>query len=237
MDSTTRGRVPEAENGPYLTTGPRHPDFSRPFVMETDASKIAVAACLLQANAAGEEHPVSFASRPLRGPEQRYHCNEQEALAVVFGLKQFSPYTEGNGTTIVRTDNSTCCAILKNEDIPARLKRFQLAIQGFQVQLVHRKGTSNELCDFMSRFPPEKPAACALTDNGSSLTPVSLDEIREEQWKIPEFLNIMEAIASGSVRYQDTHVMEDNTLRLRPQPEDQLDQEPRLLLVSVNALS
>jgi hypothetical protein len=56
------------------------PDFSQPFILTTDASKIAVAAVLSQVQD-GVERPIAYASRQLNKPEQNYSASEEELLA------------------------------------------------------------------------------------------------------------------------------------------------------------
>ena len=45
-------------------------DFSRPFVVQTDASNIGICAVLTQKGADDKEHPVAFASRKLKRLER-----------------------------------------------------------------------------------------------------------------------------------------------------------------------
>src|SRR4051794_2886944 len=60
------------------------PRFDRSFVIETDASAKAIAACLLQADIEGELHPIIYSSRLLTPAESRYTSIESEALALIF---------------------------------------------------------------------------------------------------------------------------------------------------------
>uniref|UniRef100_A0A914Z536 RNA-directed DNA polymerase n=1 Tax=Panagrolaimus superbus TaxID=310955 RepID=A0A914Z536_9BILA len=129
------------------------PKFGKPFEMETDASKEAFAACLLQRDDNGQLHPISFFSRKMNKHERNYSSIELEALGVVAGLKEFRPYIEGSGTTIIRTDSSGVCSLMKNKNLQGRLAKFQLAIQAFDITFTHRAGKENQFCDYMSRYP------------------------------------------------------------------------------------
>jgi hypothetical protein len=62
------------------------PNFNRPFILTTDASKVAVAAVLSQFQD-GIERPVVYASRQLSKPEQAYSASEAELLAVEWAAK------------------------------------------------------------------------------------------------------------------------------------------------------
>uniref|UniRef100_A0A1I7YGE5 RNA-directed DNA polymerase n=1 Tax=Steinernema glaseri TaxID=37863 RepID=A0A1I7YGE5_9BILA len=125
---------------------------NRPFTIETDASATALAACLLQEHE-GESKPVAYASRILNKHEKSYPSVETEALAIIFALKEFRPYIEGNGLTTVRTDNQALSFLLKKKRLPPRLTRFQLIIQTYNVKITHRPGSTNKLCDYLSRYP------------------------------------------------------------------------------------
>ncbi|KAK0419618.1 hypothetical protein QR680_014236 [Steinernema hermaphroditum] len=192
----------------------------------------AIAGCLLQADEEGAEHPVSYASRILQPAEKRYHSMEQEALAIVFALQQFAPYIEGNGVTTVRTDNQPICALLKKQNLPPRLQRFQLAIQSYNIDLHHRSGDSNKMCDFLSRYPAANPGDEDLValliadieaqkiddeaepeDNEEETPQVSLDEIREEQLKIPEYKKLIDALEANIPEAVANFELVDGTLR------------------------
>ncbi|KAI2647274.1 Retrovirus-related Pol polyprotein from transposon 17.6 [Labeo rohita] len=79
---------PEAERAfqrvkKALTSEPvlRAPDFTRPFLVQTDASDTGLGAVLSQVTD-GQEHPVIYISRKLTKPERNYVAVEKEALAV-----------------------------------------------------------------------------------------------------------------------------------------------------------
>lgn len=64
-----------------LTTAPIpiHADFSRPFILRTDASDYALGAVLLQGDG-NQERPIEYASRLLNAAERNYSTTEQEVL-------------------------------------------------------------------------------------------------------------------------------------------------------------
>jgi hypothetical protein len=67
------------------------PNLELPFILQTDASEIAIGAVLSQ-NFNGEEHPVYYASRVLKDAELRYSTVEKECLAIVHWVKYFRHY-------------------------------------------------------------------------------------------------------------------------------------------------
>ncbi|KFD62323.1 hypothetical protein M514_25446 [Trichuris suis] len=70
------------------------PDFSVPFILDTDVSDTAIGAVLSQTDVQGREHPVAFASRTLTRPDRRYCVTRREMLAVITFVEQFRPYLQ-----------------------------------------------------------------------------------------------------------------------------------------------
>ncbi|GBM52375.1 Retrovirus-related Pol polyprotein from transposon opus [Araneus ventricosus] len=68
-----------------------HADFTKPFVLRTDASNYAFGAVLLQGSDM-EEPPIEYASRLLNSAERNYSTTERETLAVAWALNKFRGY-------------------------------------------------------------------------------------------------------------------------------------------------
>ena len=87
------------------------PDFNKPFLLETDASRRGLGAVQSQKQADGWYHPIAYASRVMNETEQRYHSNKQEFLALKWAVtEQFheylSPYGKNQNEFVVHTDNN-----------------------------------------------------------------------------------------------------------------------------------
>ena len=54
------------------------PGFSKPFLLEMDASGKRLGAVLSQKQSDGQYHPIAYASCTMNETEQRYHSNKQE---------------------------------------------------------------------------------------------------------------------------------------------------------------
>ena len=61
---------------------PAFVDFYKPFLLETDTSGDGLGAVLSQKQEDGSYHPVTYASRGLKGGELRYHSSKLEFLAL-----------------------------------------------------------------------------------------------------------------------------------------------------------
>jgi hypothetical protein len=68
-------------------------EFSRRFILQTDASSKALGAVLLQ-DFDGNRQPIAYASRTLYHQERKFSVCELESLAVLFGAEKFRSYLE-----------------------------------------------------------------------------------------------------------------------------------------------
>lgn len=70
-------------------------DFSRPFVIQCDASRIGVGGVLYQLDDEGRERPIAYVSQKLNKVQRNYAVTELECLAAIVCLKRFRQYVEG----------------------------------------------------------------------------------------------------------------------------------------------
>ena len=70
----------------------RHPDFSKEFYVQTDASNKAIGAVLLQDFGRNTLEPIEFASRKLSSSEVNWHVSDKELIAIVFALNKWIRY-------------------------------------------------------------------------------------------------------------------------------------------------
>ena len=137
-----------------LTTSPvlAFPNFSQPFLLETDASGKGVGAVLSQRQEDCSIRPIAYASRTLQKHEANYGISELEALAVVWAVKHFRVYLYGHHCTVF-TDHSALKSLL-NTHPSGRLARWGLALQEMDLDIQYRLGKQNTNADTLSRMPP-----------------------------------------------------------------------------------
>ncbi|KAL4271688.1 hypothetical protein GQ457_13G011950 [Hibiscus cannabinus] len=135
-----------------LVTAPivEPPDWNLPFELMCDASDYAVGAVLGQKK--GKIfHPIYYASKTLNDAQVNYTTTEKEMLAVIFAFDKFRSYLIGTKVT-VHTDHSAIKYLLSKKDAKPRLIRWILLLQEFDIEIIDRKGTENQVADHLSRL-------------------------------------------------------------------------------------
>ncbi|CAF4830615.1 unnamed protein product [Pieris macdunnoughi] len=133
-------------NAPIL----QFPDFSKPFVLTTDASNVALGAVLSQGQI-GSDKPIAFASRTLNEAETRYSTIERELLAIVWATKYFRPYLYGRKFTIY-TDHRPLTWLNSIKEPNTKLTRWKLRLAEFDYDIVFKNGKQNSNADALSRI-------------------------------------------------------------------------------------
>lgn len=128
----------------------QYPDFSKPFILTTDASNYSLGAVLSQ-GPIGKDKPVAYASRTLSKTEENYSTIEKELLAIVWACKYFRPYLFGNKFTLF-TDHQPLIYIFNMKDPSTKLVRWRLYLGEFDFEIKYRKGSQNVVADGLSRI-------------------------------------------------------------------------------------
>ena len=127
----------------------RYPDWSKPFILTTDASITAISFILGQKDETGKEYAIAFGGRGLRGAEKNYGISELECLAMV-GVRAFEAYLAHKHFTAITDDNAL--QWLKGfKPINKRIARWSLRLQDFDFTAKHRAGVINKNADALSR--------------------------------------------------------------------------------------
>jgi len=126
-----------------------HFDENLPVTIHTDASNAGLGAVISQ-DGGGGARPIAFVSRSLHGAEPRYHANELECLAVVWALKKLRTYIYGRHFTI-QTDSSVVRWMTSKKELTGKFARWILALQEFDFDVCHVKGSKNQVADALSR--------------------------------------------------------------------------------------
>jgi phospholipid-translocating ATPase len=177
------------------------PDFSKEFILVTDASDRAVSAVLHQ-RVSEVLAPISFHSRLLTDAEKRYNTYEKECLAALFGCKKCRTYLDHKEFEL-RCDNLALCWLLKRVKDVGRLGRWILRLAPLKFKVVHTRGVDNAVADALSlmfeREVAENPEfSCAVLRASLPLVYSSLKEHQEGEVFCKELWGKVQQAQGGS---------------------------------------
>ena len=152
-----------------------YPDFTKEFVLDTDASDVGIGAVLSQVTEKGER-VIAYASRALTKPERRYSVTRRELLAVVVFTQHFRPYLLGRHFEL-RTDHGSLVWLQNFKEPEGQLARWLEKLQEFDFTIKHRHGLSHQNADAMSRLKREEESVEVI----GMLEHKTPEEIRELQ--------------------------------------------------------
>ena len=131
------------------------PDWNRVFLLQTDYSATALAAILSQRDEANEEHIIACASRACSSAESKLSATEGELTALVYGITHFHRYLFGRRFK-AETDHSALAHLHRFKDQYSKLARYAILLQGYDFEVVYRRGRLNGNADALSRVAPIK---------------------------------------------------------------------------------
>ena len=120
-----------------------------PVYVHTDACNNGIGGYVFQKDKDGEELPIGFLSKSLKGAELGWSTFEQECFAIHQTLKKYSYLLRDINFTI-RTDHRNLL-YLNNEASP-KVLRWKWDIQQYNFQIEHISGPINVAADLLSRL-------------------------------------------------------------------------------------
>lgn len=169
------------------------PNFSKTFIIETDAFKNGIGVVLMQ-----DHHPLAFISRSLGSKWQKLSVYEKLLLAIVFAVQKWEQYLVGSHF-IIKTDQKSLKWLLQQK-ISTPFQQFWLSkLMGFDYEIQYRSGKENLPADALSRIEGAEILCMAISVVSSNLTELisnsyqldeRLKEIMErlqQQEEVPKF--------------------------------------------------
>lgn len=169
------------------------PDFSKPFQVYCDASKLGGAmGAVLQQN----HGVIAYASKHFKGAQENYTINEKEALAILWSAKHFKDYIYGQKVTFY-TDHKPLADLKDNHAPEESLGRLMLKLQGMNYEIKYVRGIDNTVADLLSRD-------CQRLEE-TNTTPIDINTIQvelidwaSEQNKDPEIRQAIAAVLQSN---------------------------------------
>ena len=162
-------------------------------LLRVDASGIGVGGVLLQEQD-NNYHPIGYVSRGLTKAEKNYSISERECLAVIYSIQQFRSFLWGKNFTI-ESDHSALCWLRSIKDPAGRLARWSVKLQDYDYNIVHKKGSTLNDADALSRYPCQEGLK-AEEEEAIEIPTYLISEVKmhELQDKDPNIVEIRKAI-------------------------------------------
>lgn len=172
-----------------------YPNFEKPFIIVTDASKYALGGVLTQKHE-GTQKPIMYISRNLSKSELNYSVYELELLAIIFALKKFRPYIYGQ-KVIVQTDHKPLIWLSKTSkrELNGRLARWIVTMLDFDIEIEYIPGKINKVADFLSRTEID---TVEKIYNIYQELPINKDVIIKKQKEDEEITKIIQKVKEGN---------------------------------------
>ena len=176
-------------------------DMKKKTEIIVDASPVGLAALLIQ-----ENRPICYASRALSDVEQRYSQTEREALSVIWACEHFDVFIRGSKVAIT-TDHRALLTIWNKPNPPARIARWALRLQPYQIEMKYTPGKNNP-ADYLSRHPTQECLSSReeiIAENfvnflATTSTPkaMSVEEVQSETEKDQTLQKVIEMVRTNN---------------------------------------
>ncbi|CAA0831880.1 Unknown protein [Striga hermonthica] len=174
-----------------VTTAPilAMPDFTKPFVVECDASSHGFGAVLVQ-----DSHPVAYFSRPVTPRHRALAAYERELIGLVHAVRHWRPYLWGRRFA-VKTDHYSLKYLLDQRLATIPQHHWVGKLLGFDFSVEYKPGHANAVADALSRRDtPEEGAVLALSAPRFDF----VDRLRSAQLNDPALVALHGEINAGT---------------------------------------
>ena len=142
-------------------------DENMPFVVECDASDVAISATLNQGG-----RPVAFMSRTLHGSELHYPAVEKEATAIIEAVRKWTHFLSRQHFTLV-TDQRSVSFMLDNRKRTKiknnKIQCWRLELASYSYNILYRPGKENAAADSLTRGFCSSTSISSLAEIHASL--------------------------------------------------------------------
>jgi len=189
------------------------PDFTKPFVLETDASDLGFGAVLMQ-----EGHPIAYLSKPVSGRNQGLSTYEKECMAILLAVDKWRCYLK-HKQFVIRTDHKSLLFLTEQKATTKLQQKAVLKLMGLSFTIMYKKAITNSAADALSR--------CSVDDSVfaiSETTPIWLDRLVAGYSDDPQATKLLQDLVlsngsvndyylqNGVIRYKDRIWVGNNSL-------------------------
>lgn len=128
----------------------KYPEFSKDFILITDASDKGCGAKLAQLHD-GVEMPIAYFSKAFKKGELNRPPIEKEMMAIYFAINHFRPYLFGR-KFLLKTDHKPLVHMWSMKDPNSKVVRMRLELNEYDFDIVYIPGKDNVEADALSRI-------------------------------------------------------------------------------------
>lgn len=121
------------------------PDFSKEFVLETDACHNGVGAVLMQ-----EGRPITYLSKVLAPRHLSLSTYEKELMAVIMAVQKWRYYLLGH-KFVIKTDHEALKYLMEQKMTTLLQHKWLSKLLGYDYSVIYKKGKDNLVADALSR--------------------------------------------------------------------------------------
>jgi transposase InsO family protein len=174
------------------------PDFSKPFIIETDASHMGIGAVLMQ-----DRHPIAFMSHKLGVKNLGLSTYEKEFLALITAVTKWRHYLNGSNF-IIRTDQISLKNLLDQKVNTTMQHRGLSKLLGLNYTIEYKRGIENKVADALSRREGHSGQLDCLQGSllaVSELIPQWVQEIQQSYQNDPWIDGLKKKIATAAAAH------------------------------------
>jgi transposase InsO family protein len=170
------------------------PNFTKEFVIETDASGVGIGAVLQQ-----EGHPIAFISKALGQKNLGLSTYEKECLAILFAIEHWRPYLQ-HAAFVIKTDQQSLIHLDDQRVTTPWQQKALTKLMGLNFTIVYKKGVENKVADALSRRPNLHCDDITLQLHAlatSSVVPSWLAEVTKGYESDEQAKKLLQSLATG----------------------------------------
>jgi RNase H-like domain found in reverse transcriptase/Integrase zinc binding domain len=127
------------------------PDFTKPFVVDMDASAYALGAVLQQKDEEGHLHPIAFMSCTFDSTQRNWDIADQELFAIVEAFCTWRAYLASSAHKVtVHTDHHNLQYFKKPQNLNRQQVQWNQFLADYDFELQHVSGKKHIPADFLS---------------------------------------------------------------------------------------
>ena len=138
------------------------PNWEREFLLQVDASSVAVGGVLSQRDGAGHARPLAFFSSGLTPAQKNYSAGELECWALIAASRKFHKYLQAAPSIRFISDHNPLVWLRLQKDPRGKFARWIQELESLDYCVEYIKGSENLPADYLSRL--ESPIDWEIND-------------------------------------------------------------------------